>query len=79
MFEVNIFTPAQYGAFVPWLAIHRGPLRCLVHPNTERGQVWDHTVGAVWLGERVDVDVEVLRAEDRGEGMKAGVVGGGGV
>ncbi|UKZ72500.1 hypothetical protein TrVFT333_000130 [Trichoderma virens FT-333] len=25
MFEVNVFTPAQFGAFVSWLAIWRGP------------------------------------------------------
>jgi hypothetical protein len=27
MFEVNLFTPEQFGAFVPWLVINRGPLR----------------------------------------------------
>lgn len=35
MFEVNLFTPAQFGAFVPWLVINRGPLSALIHPNTE--------------------------------------------
>ncbi|KAI4843464.1 hypothetical protein E4T44_06725, partial [Aureobasidium sp. EXF-8845] len=25
MFEVNLFTPAQFGAFIPWLVINRGP------------------------------------------------------
>src|SRR6266480_7266227 len=35
MFEVNLFTPAQFGAFIPWLVINRGPLSVLVHPNTE--------------------------------------------
>lgn len=34
MFEVNLFTPAQFGAFVPWLVINRGPLSVLIHPNT---------------------------------------------
>jgi hypothetical protein len=34
MFEVNLFTPAQFGAFVPWLVINRGPLSALIHPNT---------------------------------------------
>ncbi|KAH7020913.1 DOPA-like domain-containing protein [Microdochium trichocladiopsis] len=34
MFEVNLHTPAHFGAFVPWLAIWRGPLSALVHPNT---------------------------------------------
>ncbi|WKT49343.1 Dopa 4,5-dioxygenase [Fusarium oxysporum f. sp. vasinfectum] len=32
MFEVNVFSPAQFGAFVAWLAIWRGPLSALVHP-----------------------------------------------
>ena len=39
MFEVNVFTPAQFGAFVAWLAIHRGPLSVLVHPNTGDAEV----------------------------------------
>lgn len=34
MFEVNLFTPAQFGAFIPWLTIWRGPLSVLVHPNS---------------------------------------------
>src|SRR5699024_1552850 len=33
MFEVNVFTPAQFGAFISWLAIWRGPLSVLIHPN----------------------------------------------
>jgi aromatic ring-cleaving dioxygenase len=37
MFEVNIHTPAQFGAFIPWLVIHRGPLSALIHPNTDTG------------------------------------------
>ncbi|KAI7325240.1 hypothetical protein KC315_g8017 [Hortaea werneckii] len=42
MFEVNLFTPEQFGAFVPWLVIHRGPLSVLLHPNTG-DDVRDHT------------------------------------
>jgi aromatic ring-cleaving dioxygenase len=34
MFEVNVFTPAEFGAFVSWLVVNRGPLSALVHPNT---------------------------------------------
>lgn len=34
MFEVNLHTPSQFGAFVTWLAVWRGPLSALVHPNT---------------------------------------------
>lgn len=39
MFEVNVFTPAQFGAFVAWLVINRGPLSALVHPNTDDPEV----------------------------------------
>ena len=39
MFEVNVFTPTQFGAFVAWLVINRGPLSALVHPNTDEEEV----------------------------------------
>jgi DOPA 4,5-dioxygenase len=64
MFEVNLFTPAQFGAFVPWLAIWRGPLSVLVHPNTTEPGVSEaerdlrnHTQRAIWMGERIPLDV----------------------
>lgn len=68
MFEVNLFTPAQFGAFVPWLALWRGPLSALVHPNTtepwmregER-ELRNHTEQAIWLGERLPVDGSIFR------------------
>lgn len=66
MFEVNLFTPAQFGAFVPWLVIWRGPLSVLVHPNTtEEGllsesELRNHTQRATWMGERVPLDVDVF-------------------
>lgn len=68
MFEVNLLTPAQFGAFVPWLAIWRGPLSALVHPNTteewlsegER-ELRNHTEQAIWLGERLPVDGSMFR------------------
>ena len=62
MFEVNVFTPAQFGAFVPWLVVNRGPLSVLCHPNSEDGDaVRDHTQRATWLGEKVPLDVGLLR------------------
>lgn len=59
MFEVNLFTPAQFGAFIPWLVIHRGPLSALVHPNTpdKSEDERNHTQRATWLGERVPLDL----------------------
>ncbi|GAB7352265.1 hypothetical protein MBLNU459_g2727t2 [Dothideomycetes sp. NU459] len=50
MFEVNLFTPAQFGAFVPWLVINRGPLSALLHPNTG-DDIRDHSQLATWLGQ----------------------------
>lgn len=70
MFEVDIDTPAQFGAFVPWLAIWRGPLSALVHPNTvpvngqtqSQAELFNHTHQAIWLGERVPLDLKIFKA-----------------
>ncbi|KAJ6024922.1 hypothetical protein N7540_005719 [Penicillium herquei] len=64
MFEVNIFTPAQFGAFIPWLVINRGPLSALVHPNTGESaasQERDHTQRATWLGERIPLNLRIFK------------------
>ncbi|KAH0603561.1 uncharacterized protein H6S33_007883 [Morchella sextelata] len=68
MFEVNIFTPAQFGAFVPWLVIHRGPLSVLLHPNTNN-PLRDHTQRATWLGREVPIDTALFRRmlEEKGK------------
>ncbi|SPJ72646.1 uncharacterized protein FTOL_02375 [Fusarium torulosum] len=71
MFEVNIFTPAQFGAFISWLAIWRGPLSALVHPNIipEEGfNRWasmkrDHLERAIWMGERIPLDLSLFNRE----------------
>lgn len=66
MFEVSLFTPAQFGAFVPWLVIWRGPLSALIHPNTtEEGyeadvELRNHTQRATWMGENVPLDVSLF-------------------
>ncbi|KAF2230529.1 hypothetical protein EV356DRAFT_473437 [Viridothelium virens] len=66
MFEVNIFTPEQFGAFIPWLIIHRGPLSALIHPNTG-DFVRDHSQRATWMGEPLPLNLGMLRrlAEER--------------
>ena len=68
MFEVNLFTPAQFGAFIPWLVINRGPLSALLHPNTvdpvtgkNVEELRDHTQRATWLGEKVILDTSLLK------------------
>ncbi|KAI3553258.1 dopa 4,5-dioxygenase [Colletotrichum abscissum] len=67
MFEVNIFTPAQFGAFIPWLTIYRGPLSVLIHPNTvEEGidhnatELRNHTQRATWMGDRLPLDTTIF-------------------
>lgn len=60
MFEVNIFTPTQFGAFVPWLIINRGPLLALLHPNTG-GHLRDHTQRATWLGGELAVNTAIFK------------------
>lgn len=68
MFEVNLFTPAQFGAFISWLVINRGPLSVLVHPNTvnpETGthdeEEQDHTQRATWMGEKLPLDLSLFK------------------
>ncbi|MCJ1374379.1 hypothetical protein MMC20_005611 [Loxospora ochrophaea] len=61
MFEVNLFTPSQFGAFVPWLLINRGPLSALVHPNTD-DEEGDHSQRATWLGEKFPLDLNLFQA-----------------
>jgi aromatic ring-cleaving dioxygenase len=73
MFEVNLLTPQQFGAFVPWLVVHRGPLSVLVHPNTTEDEpvrgakdTKNHTENAIWMGERVPIDTSVFRKPGKG-------------
>ena len=72
MFEVNLFTPGQFGAFIPWLVINRGPLSVVVHPNTdnEDEDERNHTQRATWLGERLPLDLSLFKMMKQQEGKK---------
>lgn len=59
MYQVA-FLPDQFGKVVPWLMIHREELNILVHPETG-ADVADHTLHSLWLGEKLELNVEVLR------------------
>lgn len=69
MFEVNVFTPAQFGAFISWLAVWRGPLSALIHPNMlpEEGEspaeaaLRDHSDRAIWMGERFPLNYTLFQ------------------
>jgi len=78
MFEVNLFTPAQFGAFVPWLVINRGPLSALIHPNTvdpitgeHEEAERDHTQRATWMGEKVLLDLSLFKRMAKMKAEKA--------
>ncbi|KAF2721037.1 hypothetical protein K431DRAFT_285293 [Polychaeton citri CBS 116435] len=60
MFEVNLFTPEQFGAFIPWLVINRGPLSALIHPNTG-DDLRDHTQRATWMGQPLPLQTGPFR------------------
>ncbi|KAI5295211.1 hypothetical protein KEM52_002024 [Ascosphaera acerosa] len=62
MFEACVTTPQQFGAFIPWLVVNRGPLSVLVHPNTTKeDELYDHTVRGFWLGQPVKLDTDCLQ------------------
>ncbi|GAA5943377.1 hypothetical protein JCM3775_005912 [Rhodotorula graminis] len=64
MFEVNTFTPAQFGALFGFLVAFRGDLSVLIHPNTLESELLDHTAKATWMGERLELILEPLRAHE---------------
>lgn len=59
MYQVA-FEPAVFAEFVPWLALNRRGLTVFVHPETGNS-VADHTDHAIWMGEILDLDVQMLR------------------
>ena len=60
MYQVA-FAPEIFADFVPWLMLNRRCLTILVHPNTGH-PVPDHADYPLWLGEKLDLDIEFLRA-----------------
>jgi aromatic ring-cleaving dioxygenase len=66
MYQV-IFLPEQFGAIVPWLMLHRQGLDILIHAETG-DDVADHTDHALWLGEKLPLNIEFLRQIARSTG-----------
>jgi aromatic ring-cleaving dioxygenase len=58
MYQV-LFAAAEFAGVVPWLMLNRGPLDVLVHPSTG-DDLADHTAHALWLGERLPLDLAAL-------------------
>ena len=59
-FEVGIFKD-----FVSWLQSVRGPLSILVHASTGTSDYMDHSVGAMWLGESVNLKLDFFDREGK--------------
>jgi aromatic ring-cleaving dioxygenase len=53
------FDVAVFPQLVPWLMLNRQGLSVLVHPNTD-SPYDDHLVHALWLGERLALNPDVL-------------------
>ncbi|PMB52368.1 hypothetical protein CEN39_10215 [Fischerella thermalis CCMEE 5201] len=54
------FSPEQFSKVVPWLMLNREGLDILVHPETG-DDVKDHTDHSLWLGEKLELNIEFLR------------------
>jgi len=59
MYQVA-FDATEFARIVPWLMINRRGLIVLVHPNTGDA-VEDHETNPLWLGEKLELDIEFLR------------------
>lgn len=54
-FELELNTPAQLAAYLPWVVANHGNLRVLLHPNSTDDQgalriMKDHSTDCFWLG-----------------------------
>jgi aromatic ring-cleaving dioxygenase len=59
MYQVK-FAPNEFSALVQWLMLNHAGLDVLIHPETG-DDVADHTVNALWLGEKLALNIEFLR------------------
>jgi aromatic ring-cleaving dioxygenase len=53
------FEPALFGTVVPWLALNRGQLVILVHPETG-DPLRDHRDHALWMGQVLALNLSVF-------------------
>lgn len=64
MYQVA-FAPAEFARLVPWLALNHRGLSVLIHPETGDDPT-DHSDHALWLGEKLPLDIEYLRRLGQG-------------
>ncbi|MEH6494645.1 MAG: DOPA 4,5-dioxygenase family protein [Pseudomonas marincola] len=58
MYQVQ-FMPSEFNKLLPWLMLNRSDLDILVHPETGNN-LEDHTDNAVWLGNKLDLELNGL-------------------
>lgn len=63
MFEVDLKTPDEFAAFVPWITVNRRGFSGLVHPNTGRPRD-DHLINALWIGDKQVLNTTLLDTVD---------------
>ena len=49
---------------IPWIMLNRKSLSVLIHPNYNESLL-DHTERAMWLGEKLDLNLESLKEKKR--------------
>lgn len=59
MYQVA-FSPEQFGKVVSWLMLNHEGLDILIHPETGN-DVKDHTDHALWLGEKLKLNIAFLQ------------------
>lgn len=59
MYQVA-FAAGLFDTFVPWLMLNHTGLPVLIHPNTTGNDVFDHSEAAMWLGEKLTLDLSGL-------------------
>jgi DOPA 4,5-dioxygenase len=58
------FAAGDFAVIVPWLAGNRNGLNVLVHPCTSQGDLWDHSKGAMWLGQSLALRLEMFEQDN---------------
>ncbi|RLV94533.1 hypothetical protein JA1_001747 [Spathaspora sp. JA1] len=53
MWELDFKSPAIFSVIVPFFQLHHGSLSVLIHPRSDKSELIDHTVHALWLGHKV--------------------------